>query len=554
MCLNFNGRFLFRGVLFCIKGFPNFLVRGEFMSHTRIFGRFAFVAVVAFGMFSVFAQPPKQGKSSADPTGNPRKVKPEPNNAYEKWINEDVSPIATKEEIEAFKKLKTNEERENFIAIFWQRRDPNPETEVNEYREQYYERIAYANEHFASGIPGWKTDRGRIYIRWGKPDSVEAHPSGGSYNRPSYEGGGNITAYPFETWFYRYLDGVGDGIEIEFVDRTGTGEYKIARDANEKNALATTPGANPNPGETGGYMREQDNPFTRQATLVALETAPRINNDLMQTLISSPQVDNNPLGVDLRIDFFRQSEGRVITTFTIQADNKDLSFVDAGGLLTAKMNILGLVTAVTGKRSGIFEDAVTTNSTPAELASAKNGKSVYQKTVALAPGSYKIDLAVRDVESGSKGVVRMGFAVPKYEDGKIGTSTLILASKLRSTTDDEIGQPFVIGGTKVIPNLSGVFKQGQQVGVYMQVYNAGVDQTTLRPSVDVEYSLLKGGKQIYRQPEDWSGLSDSGQRLVLAKLLPTDKLPVGDYEIKVTIKDQTSGTVVENKGNFTITQ
>jgi len=524
------------------------------MLYIRIFRRFALIAVFTLGVFSAFAQPPKQEKSSTDLTANPRKVKPEPNDAYEKWINEDVGPIATKEEVAAFKKLKTNEERENFIEYFWRRRDPNPETEVNEYREQYYERIAYANEHFASGIPGWKTDRGRIYIRWGKPDSIESHPSGGSYNRPSYEGGGTISAYPFETWFYRHLDGVGDGIEIEFVDRTGTGEYKIARDANEKNALATVPGANPNSTETSSYIREQDNPFTRMDIIKVLETPPRIaNNDLMQTLIGSPQVDNNPLTVDLRIDFFRQSEGRVITTFTVQADNKDLSFVDSGGLQTAKMNILGLVTAVTGKHSGIFEDAVTTNSTPAELASAKSRKSVYQKAVALAPGNYKIDLAVRDVTSGNKGIVRMGFAVPKYEDGKIGTSTLILASKLRSTTDNEIGQPFVIGSTKVIPNLGGVFRKGQEVGVYMQVYNAGVDPTTLRPSVDVEYILLKDGKQVYHQPEDWTGLSDSGQRLVLARLLPTDKLSVGDYEIKVTIKDQTNGTVVENKGKFTIT-
>ena len=522
---------------------------------TSIFRRFAFIAVFTFAVFSAFAQPPKPGKSSTDPTDNPRTVKSEPNIAYEKWINEDVGPIATKEEVAAFKKLTTNEERENFIEYFWRRRDPNPETEVNEYREQYYERIAYANEHFASGVPGWKTDRGRIYIRWGKPDSVEAHPSGGSYNRPSYEGGGTITSYPFETWFYRHLDGVGDGIEIEFVDPTGTGEYKIARDANEKNALANVPGANPNPVETSTYMREQDNPFTRMDIIRGLETPPRLaNNDLMQTLIGSPQVDNNPLGVDLRIDFFRQSEGRVITTFTVQTDNKELSFVDSGGLQTAKMNILGLVTAVTGKRSGIFEDAVTTSSTPAELASAKSRKSVYQKAVALAPGNYKIDLAVRDVESGSKGIVRMGFAVPKYDDGKIGTSTLIVASKLRSTADNEIGQPFVIGNAKVIPNLSGIFKQGQEVGVYMQVYNAGIDGTTLRPSVDVEYILLKDGKQVYHQPEDWSGLSDSGQRLILAKLLPTDKLPVGNYELKVTVKDHTNGTVVENKGNFTITQ
>ena len=113
---------------------------------------------------------------------------------------------------------------------------------------------------------------------------------------------------------------------------------------------------------------------------------------------------------------------------------------------------------------------------------------------------------------------------------------------------------FVIGNAKVIPNLSGVYKQGQEVGVYLQVYNAGIDQTTLRPAVDVNYVLSKGGKEVLKQPEDWTGLSDSGQRLTLARLLPTDRMPVGDYEIKVIMKDRVSGQIIENAGKFTITQ
>ena len=71
---------------------------------------------------------------------------------------------------------------------------------------------------------------------------------------------------------------------------------------------------------------------------------------------------------------------------------------------------------------------------------------------------------------------------------------------------------FVIGDTKVIPNLSGEYQKGQDIGIYMQVYNAGIDQTTLRPAVDVEYTLMKNGKELLVQKENWEGLSDSGQR------------------------------------------
>ncbi|MBK6722864.1 MAG: hypothetical protein IPG58_06160 [Acidobacteria bacterium] len=163
-------------------------------------------------------------------------------------------------------------------------------------------------------------------------------------------------------------------------------------------------------------------------------------------------------------------------------------------------------------------------------------------------------MVVRDVKSGNKGIVNLGFVVPRYDEKKLSTSSMVLASKLRSTTASDIGQSFVIGNAKVIPNLSGVYKQGQEVGLYMQVYNAQVDQTTLRPAVDVDYILSKDGKELLKQREDWTGLSDSGQRLTLARLLPTDVMPTGDYEIKVMIKDRVGGQIIENKGKFTITK
>ncbi|CAN5665075.1 hypothetical protein BH20ACI4_BH20ACI4_08570 [soil metagenome] len=523
------------------------------MFSKELFGKIAIlVSILTIGISSAFAQedPPSQ-----DPSTKVRKVKEERDKIYSDWVNKDVAYIITKEEKKAFKELKTDEERENFISSFWLRRDPNPDTEENEFREEFYERIAYANEHYASGIPGWKTDRGRIYITWGKPDSVESHPSGGAYDRPSYEGGGSTTAYPFETWFYRYLEGVGSGIEIEFVDPTGTGEYRIARSPYEKAALAMVPGAGLTLNEqlglsgkgdrlTGGgngatYQREQDSPFRRMEIINALSTPPQVKySDLQASLTDSPVVDNNPLEFDLRVDFFRQSDERVVTAFTIQAENSELSFENSGGLLSARMNIFGRILAVSGKRSGIFEDSVVANAAPGEIEITKNQKSVYQKAIALTPGRYKVDVVVRDVVTGSKGIRTIGFEVPKYEDSKLSTSTLILASKLRTTTERDIGGMFVIGDAKVIPNLSSVYQQGQEVGIYLQVYNSGIDQTTLRPAVEVNYVLMKDGKEILNQPEMWEGLSDSGQRVTLARLRPTAGMQPGDDEIKIKIGDK----------------
>ena len=511
------------------------------------FALIAFLLVTCFGAYA-FGQPP-----AADPAKNPRKVKKEPHEAHKRWVDEDVGPIITKEEREAYERLQTAEERENFIDLFWRRRDPNPDTEANEYREEYYERIAYANEHYTSGIPGWKTDRGRMYIKWGKPDSIESRPSGGSYDRPAYHGGGSTTTYPFEVWFYRHLDGVGNGIEIEFVDRTGTGEYKIARSPDEKDALAMGSGRQ-NAG-TGAFLRQQDTPFGRMSVLSDLEKQPPVKYGDILTGIGQTGggvIENNPLFFDVRVDFFRQSEDRVIAVFTLQAENRQLKFQPVGGVETAKLNIIGRITAVSGKPAGVFEDAVTTTATTEELTSLRERSSIYQRAVALPPGKYKVDVGMRDVETGNKGMNSIGFEVPRYEANKLSTSTLVIASKLRPTDPEDIGGRFVIGNAKVVPNLSGRFKQGQEIGVYMQVYNSGIDQTTLRPGVDVDYVVLSNGKEVLRQKEDWRGLSESSQRLTLARLLPTNQLATGEYDIRVIVKDRVSGTKVESASKFTI--
>jgi len=507
-----------------------------------------------------------------DPSNKPRNVKPELKKAYKDWLDKDVTYIITDEERKAFKKLATDDERERFIEEFWRRRDPDPDTDENEFKEEYYERIAYSNEHFSSGIPGWKTDRGRIWIMYGKPDERETHPMGGSYERPSWEGGGSTTTYPFEIWFYRYLAGVGSGVEIEFVDPTGSGEYRIARNPNEKDAMLMVPGAGLTLSEQLGltskadrvagiggvgnqnYQREQDSPFSRLQLLADLNRPPQVKFNDLATAVNTGVVEENPLNFDLRIDFFRQSDERVITAFTIQAENKDLVFQDSGGLQQARMNIFARITSVAGRRVGIFEDPVITTATATELSEARDRKSAYQKAVPLAPGTYKVDVIVRDVASGATGLKQLGFTVPKYDQEKLSTSTLILAAKLESLVDQPAVGQFVIGTTKVIPNVSGIYKRGQPVGVYLQVYNAGIDQTTLRPSVDVEYALIKDGKELGKQAEDWRGLSDSGQRLTLARLIDTRNLPAGEYEVAIRIRDRVTGQALSPSQTFTVTQ
>src|SRR5437867_3880349 len=253
------------------------------------------------------SQDKNQGKDR-----NEKKKKEELKSVYKKWMDEDVNYIITDEERKAFKQLKTDEERDQFIEQFWLRRDPDPDTPENEYKEQYFERIQYANEKFSSGIPGWRTDRGRIYITFGKPDEIESHPAGGPYERPSYEGGGSTSTYPFETWWYRYIEGIGSDIEIEFVDPSGSGEYRIARSPDEKDALLYTPNAGLTLSEqlgmsnktdriTGAYGntggrgqlfggRAKDQPFEKLQLLADLQRAPAIKFRDLEVKADLPEI------------------------------------------------------------------------------------------------------------------------------------------------------------------------------------------------------------------------------------------------------------------------
>src|SRR6516225_2803791 len=170
------------------------------------------------------SDPLKRPVSEKQKKANSKALKVELSKSYKKWLDEDVRWIITDEERSAFMQLSNDEERDQFIEAFWQRRDPTPDTEENEYKEEHYARMAYANEHFAAGIPGWKTDRGRMYIMYGKPDEIDSHPSGGTYDRPTEEGGGTTSTFPFEDWRYRYIEGIGQEVIIEFVDTCMCGD------------------------------------------------------------------------------------------------------------------------------------------------------------------------------------------------------------------------------------------------------------------------------------------------------------------------------------------
>src|SRR5438094_4281328 len=287
--------------------------------------------------------------------------------ALRSWLDEDVSYIITNKERTAFKALKTDEEREQFIEQFWLRRDPTPDTVDNEFKEEHYARIAYANERFASGIPGWKTDRGRIYIVYGPADEIESHPSGGSYQRPIEEGGGETSTYPFEKWRYRYIEGIGNNVNIEFVDTTMSGEYHMTMDPSEKDALLYVPGAGLTMSEQMGMadktqrftrsdgthlgtgnqpLPESMNEFTRLEQFAKLQKAPTIKFKDLEAAVNST-VRYNTLPMQVRADYIRITDSTVLTSLTLLFKNNDLNYATKDKIAKATINLYGRITSLT---------------------------------------------------------------------------------------------------------------------------------------------------------------------------------------------------------------
>ena len=347
-------------------------------------------------------------------------VRQELKGAYKTWLDQDVAYIITDEERKAFKNLSNDEEREAFIEQFWLRRNPNPDSPDNEFREEHYRRIAYANEHYAAGKPGWKTDRGRIYIEYGKPDSIDSHPSGGSYERPVDEGGGETSTFPFEVWHYRYLEGIGENIDIEFVDTCMCGDYHFTIDRSEKDALLHVPGAGLTQWEEMGQAKkadrfkggvenlgtgplstsQQSKEFDRIELAAKLFAPPPIKFKDLDSFISEHKLLTGPVfPFDVRTDFVKVTDNTVLVPITLQIKNRDVTFVTKDGVSKGVVDILGKVTTITGKTVQTFEDPVEVEE-PAELLRRRSSRQkVYWKALPLAPGLYRLDIAIKDVNN-----------------------------------------------------------------------------------------------------------------------------------------------------------
>ena len=505
------------------------------------------------------------------------KLRKELETPYKKWLSEDVVYIITDEERQAFKHLSTDEEREQFIEQFWLRRDPTPDTQENEFKEEHYRRIAYANERFASGIPGWKADRGRIYITYGPADEVESHPSGGSYERPSEEGGGSTSTYPFEKWRYRYIEGIGSDINIEFVDTTMSGEYRMTMDPSEKDALLYVPGAGLTLSEQLGLSSKTDrfnrtdgthlgtplggesssmNEFNRLEQFAKLQKPPVVKFKDLEAAIRT-RITYNVLPMKVRMDFIRVTNSSVLTNITLQFDNKDLQFQAKDGIQKATVNVFGRLTTMSRRPVNTFERTVSVDAPTQMLKDFAGRQSIFQESIPLTPGTYRLNVVAKDITAGNLNNYEVAIVVPHFDDEKLSSSSLILADQLEKVATKSIGAgQFVIGTSKVRPKLDESFKQDDKLGLYLQVYNFSPDEKTKRPNASIEYEILKKGtnEKVLEFTEDVINMPGASlNQVTIEKVLSLKQMQPGQYTLRLKVTDKNSNQTLTPSTNFTVT-
>ena len=530
--------------------------------------------------------PLKRRLSDSQEREQRKNVKAELKGEYKKWLDEDVRWIITDEEAKAFKSLANDEERDQFIEQFWLRRNPNPDSPENEFRDEHYARIAYANEHFAAGKPGWMTDRGHIYIAYGKPDSIDSHPSGGSYERPMEEGGGNTSTFPFETWHYRYLEGVGDNIDIEFVDTCMCGDYHATIDRSEKDALKHVPGAGQTLYEQTGQAKQSDRfsgggleqlgngplssmqqskQFDRLDTFAKLFAPPPVKfADLDQFLTSSKILNGPPFLFDVRTDYVKLTNDTVMVPLTLQIRAGDVTYSSKDGDSTGTVNILGRVSNLNHRVIQTFEDTVAIETPTDLLAQTKNGVRVYWKALPLPPGRYKVEIAIKDVNNPDHvGIWRRSLDVPKFDEDRLASSSLILADQMERVPSKDVGTGnFVIGNTKLRPRVPPTistpvtFHRAQNLNFWMQVYNLGISDSTKKNDATIEYQILDlaTNKQILDVQDSAGKMNPNADQLTLEKTMPLASLEPGRYQVTIKVNDGISKQQIAQSAPFIVEQ
>jgi len=448
------------------------------------------------------------GQSNAEPQARPLTPKEKMlGTPWKQWLNEDVVYIITDGERKAFKGLKTDEERQYFADQFWQRRNPAPDSLENPFEEEHYRRVAFSNARFGTNAPGWRTDRGRIYITYGPPDEIETHPG---------KAGDQKGDYPFEDWRYHHIESIGNNVVIEFVDTTRSGEYHMTVDPSWNGSLPI-PATEPGPTVTN---------------IIELGKPPRVKFKDLEEVIST-NIRYSTLPMHVRADYIRLTDATVLAPVTIGFDRG-----------TGSVNIYGRVTSMSGRVIASFEDSLTAESGQAPV--------FCQQDLLLPPGVYRLNVAARDDVHGTMTNYEMVLNVPRFEAEKLSSSSLVLCDLRDKDRARDFG---TLSGEEVIQPRMGPFSNNERLGVYVQFYNFAPGAKGGKPDGSIEYLVTRAGtkERLIDLTEDVASLpGESASQVTVEKVLPLNRLGPSEYTIQLKVTDRIGNQTLAPSATFTV--
>ena len=389
------------------------------------------------------------------------------------------------------------------------------------------------------------------------------------------QGGGETSTYAYEDWTYHYIEGIGENVELEFVDTTGTGEFHLTTDPSEKDALLYVPGAGLTLAEQEGLSCKSArflnsdgshmapsvygargsslDEFSRLELEAKIWQPPTVKFKDLEEVVSS-RIVRDQIKFDYRFDFMRVAGDTVLVPITLQIPNNQLSFQSKDGVHTATLNLFARVTTLSGRTVQTFEDTVRRDFPDSLLQASLKTSSIYQKALPLRSGLYRLDVVLKDTTSNNVGVINTRLAVPPFDDDELQASTLILADEIAPVAAKDIGiGMFVIGSTKVRPKLDQSFGTNQPVGVYFQVYNLKINQETHKNNATVDIQIVQGDKAVKHVTQTSEQLHQSGEQLTVQESIPAQTLPPGAYRIEIKITDALANQSISRSAEFKVT-
>jgi len=475
--------------------------------------------------------PPAKGQLTKEELRRQKALRIEMIDPYAAWLRFEVGYIITDEEASVFKRLTTNAERENFIEQFWERRNPEPGSLENKFKQSYYRRIVSANELFSTSTPGWRSDRGRIYIKYGPPDEIESHPHGGIMRWSEENIGGESTIIPFERWYYRTMEGIGSNQVLIFVDPTTPGDYRLTISPSDKDLLLHDP----------RHDREMPSgPVVPPEAFLkpAHPPTPAKFPDL-RALITSGQVSDHPIPFLVRTYAFPVINQTTLAIIAVQIPASELRFQDKGEGKQARVDVYAQVESITGRIAAEFERAELCDLPKDGIERGISENLVFEGGMLLGAGYHKITLALKDEASGRTGYLSALLIVPDFHFHLCTSTPIILADSIkpRVLPKDQL-EPFVIGNAKVMPNPGQVFARQGNLHAYLQIYNLGLDPNTHKPDFSIEYEVLKDGKPVIEEREEDARRAEASTEFTLTKTIPLKTLAPGGYTFQINIADK----------------